>query len=303
MRMSEYMRNRRGEEAHEGFFCRFTFGQFFAILVLEVFTLFFVFYLGARYGREFLGLDAKPQTAALAEGEAAPAETGSGDEPRVPSTTDPDAAKMARELIEKAKTPELKDRIGRMFEAAQGEGKPPPAADRPPPEPAEEPALPPNREAPPKSILISGGEEKPISGEVSQQLGSGVAQGREAEPKATQGTAEEQPRAGETATQMANRNSKEQTSDTSAGRVKSVENARYAVQVGSYPQLAEATHSVEKWKGKGYPAYMMIADIPDRGRWYRVRIGGFSSREDASRYLKEFQSRENAEALIVMNEQ
>jgi len=67
--------------------------------------------------------------------------------------------------------------------------------------------------------------------------------------------------------------------------------------------MGEATRSVEKWKGKGYPAYMMIADIPDRGRWYRVRIGGFATREDASGYLKELQSRENVEALIVMNEQ
>ena len=77
----------------------------------------------------------------------------------------------------------------------------------------------------------------------------------------------------------------------------------YSVQVGSYPNMAEATKVVERWKDKGYPAYLMIADIPDRGRWYRVRIGGFESRGEATRYMDEFTTRENVEALVVLNEQ
>ncbi len=85
-------------------------------------------------------------------------------------------------------------------------------------------------------------------------------------------------------------------------RVKSGSNARYSVQIGSYPSMQEGTQIVERWK-EGYPAYMMIADIPDRGRWYRVRLGGFENREDAARYLKELQTRENVEALVVLNEQ
>ena len=83
----------------------------------------------------------------------------------------------------------------------------------------------------------------------------------------------------------------------------SAENARYSVQVGSYPDMAEGTKVVERWKAKGYPAYIMIADIPDRGRWFRVRIGGFETRAKASHYMEEFTSRENVEALVVLNEQ
>jgi hypothetical protein len=36
----------------DDYFCRFTFGQFVTLILLEVVTLFFVFYLGARYGSD-----------------------------------------------------------------------------------------------------------------------------------------------------------------------------------------------------------------------------------------------------------
>ena len=291
--MSDYMRNRRGEEGagNEGFFCRFTFGQFFAILVLEVFTLFFVFYLGARYGREFLGLDKGPAVAAV-EAPAPAAEETVPEGPQVLTTSDPEAAKVAAELLEKADTPELKDRIAKMFDqtgAAAGAGKTPEVIDR-------------NR-AP--DVATVPAEEGRTPGEMMAE--SAAAAGTGGRPAAL--PPEEPPAAGATRTadpelaKAEDATTKQQASDTSVIRVKSADNGRYAVQVGSYPKLDEATRSVERWKGKGYPAYMMIADIPDRGRWYRVRLGGFATREDASRYLKEFQTRENVEALIVMNEQ
>lgn len=294
--MNEYMRNRRSDEGTEGFFCRFTFGQFFAILVLEVFTLFFVFYLGARYGREFLGLDKEPRVAA--EGEASGTQEGISIEPQVLTTSDPEASKMAKELIEKAQTPELKDRISKMFEAAGGQAKMPEVVGRN--LAASEPNIPANEQntVTNNQVIISGGEEKasvPEAMPIPQEASHGrpteevppIAKSQ-TKPSSETGVADE---------------AKQQPSDTSVIRIKSAENGKYALQVGSYPQLAEATKIVDRWKGKGYPAYMMIADIPDRGRWYRVRIGGFSSREDASSYLKEFQTHENIEALIVMNEQ
>jgi len=39
----------------EDYFCRFTFGQFVTLILLELVTLFFVFYLGARYGPDLIG--------------------------------------------------------------------------------------------------------------------------------------------------------------------------------------------------------------------------------------------------------
>lgn len=290
--MSDYMRNRRGDDGGggEGFFCRFTFGQFFAILVLEVFTLFFVFYLGARYGREFLGLDRGATVASqeeAAEGVAQDAEPS-----QVLSTTDPDAARVADELIKKAETPELKDRITKMFEQANADGRGMPEVigrNR-----ADDAAA---AEALPQAAPT---EQGPIAGATSEAATSGRPS--EMAPEEPPATGTQRPVDSELA-KAEDESTKAQATDTSVIRVKSAEHGRYSVQIGSYPQMGEATRSVEKWKGKGYPAYMMIADIPDRGRWYRVRIGGFATREDASGYLKELQSRENVEALIVMNEQ
>lgn len=42
-------------EEDNDYFCRFSFGQFVSLALLEVVALFFIFYLGARYGSNFLG--------------------------------------------------------------------------------------------------------------------------------------------------------------------------------------------------------------------------------------------------------
>lgn len=250
--MPEYVRSRRSDES-ESFFCRFTFGQFFALLVLEVFTLFFVFYLGARYGRGLLGMDRPPAVAV----EASKAESA-----RVVTTADPEVAKMAKDLIAKADTPELKDRIQNMIKEAQGQ----------------------KSERMPEVVAVEREptQERPVEVPVDSLPD---------EPKRTQ-------------TQVSTADQEKNNSrDAGVIRVKSAENARYSVQVGSYPDMAEATRVVERWKAKGYPAYLMIADIPDRGRWYRVRIGGFETRADALKYKDNFSSRESVEALVVLNEQ
>jgi cell division septation protein DedD len=44
---------------NEGFFCSFTFGQFVSLAVLEIAALFFIFYLGARYGPGLMGWNTK----------------------------------------------------------------------------------------------------------------------------------------------------------------------------------------------------------------------------------------------------
>ncbi len=264
--MADYMRNSRRREEGDGFFCRFTFGQFFALLILEVFTLFFVFYLGARYGQEFLGLKSDVTVVEGMEIEGDEGEAG------VMTTSDPEVRRMAGELIAKAKTPELKERIRSMIHDARGE-KPermPEVVGR-------------NREAEAPPVVPK---------DPGTRAASRADDGFEPQVVGERAPVQETPPPARTAQQ-----------DAGVVRVKSVENARYSVQVGSYPQMGEATTVVERWKGKGFPAYMMIADIPDRGRWYRVRIGGFETRNDAARYLKELQTRENVEALVVLNEQ
>lgn len=262
--MTDYLKSRKGEEQGEGFFCRFTFGQFFALLVLEVFTLFFVFYLGARYGPEFLGFEKK---GAVIVGEAPLAEGTA----KVATTNDPEVAAMAKDLVDKARTPELKERLAEMLKRAP-EGKPTTPADVAayPPPPVAEPQNPAMQQNP---------QDIPATEEPAQQDVAPAGQ----MPMRQAGAAAEV--------------------EKGAVRIKSAENAKYSLQVGSYQQMGEANGAVEKLKAKGYRAFLMIADIPDRGRWYRVRVGGFASREEAKKYQKEFESQEATAAIVVMNEQ
>ena len=51
------------------------------------------------------------------------------------------------------------------------------------------------------------------------------------------------------------------------------------IQVASLKALNDADALVKKLKGKGYPAYKTIAVVPDKGIWFRIRVGRYSSRE------------------------
>ena len=270
--MNEEQFPRRVE--HDGFFCRFTFGQFFALLLLEVFTLFFIFYLGARYGREFfsLGTSHAEQITVVHDNAAAPADV----DPTVVSSEDPAALAMADDLIAKAGTPELKEKIATMLKNQNA---------------ASAPVI--SEQALGQGVVVVG---NPPAGTASVQ----------AQP--VHGAVTQAPQAA-----AANSSSNKVTVITADGETKTLDEAelvshpnpsevaRYSIQIGSYPQLELANQAVENWKSKGYPAYMMIADIPEKGRWYRVRIGGFSEKIKADSYLSELTSREKVDALVVYN--
>ena len=51
------------------------------------------------------------------------------------------------------------------------------------------------------------------------------------------------------------------------------------IQVASLKELSDADALVKKLKNKGYPAYKTIAVVPDKGIWFRIRVGNYSSRE------------------------
>jgi len=52
----------------------------------------------------------------------------------------------------------------------------------------------------------------------------------------------------------------------------------FAIQVASLKDLKAADEIVKQLKAKGYPAYTTTAKIPEKGIWYRVRIGKFKDR-------------------------
>ncbi len=60
---------------------------------------------------------------------------------------------------------------------------------------------------------------------------------------------------------------------------------KVAIQVASLKDPRAADKMVAKFKRMGYPAYRVIGKIPNRGIWYRVRIGSYSGRSQAKEML------------------
>ncbi len=66
--------------------------------------------------------------------------------------------------------------------------------------------------------------------------------------------------------------------------VTSESQGRYAVQLASFPDPEAAREMERALKSRTYPAYVEKADLPGRGTWYRVKIGTFTTKEEASKY-------------------
>ena len=207
--MSEF-----GKEV-EDYFCRFTFGQFVTLILLELVTLFFVFYLGARYGPDLIG--GRKEVATQAAVEAPPPVDYSF--PEALSDKEGGAIKIKPSGMT-AREYEERQRV--VIPLPEEIPVPPPAAP----------------------IKIKEAPEKPV-------------------PAASK------------------------------------KGGAFSVQVGSYQTAEEAARMVDKWKQKGYQTIMTVGEIPNKGVWYRVRIGQFKDRDEAKIFLQKFKTREKADGLVV----
>jgi cell division protein FtsN len=61
----------------------------------------------------------------------------------------------------------------------------------------------------------------------------------------------------------------------------------FTVQVAASQEKSEADQVVSKLRSSGMSPYLVDAEIPGKGRWYRVRVGSFHSRDEAERYAKD----------------
>ena len=57
----------------------------------------------------------------------------------------------------------------------------------------------------------------------------------------------------------------------------------YTVQAAAVKKMEDADRLVTKLKKKGYPAYRAIGKIPEKGIWFRVRVGKYQSRSEAKK--------------------
>lgn len=258
------------------YFCRFTFGQFFTLIVLLVITVCCTFYLGARYGNQYLRLDGPEAAVNTAATTKASAKAPVAD--RVP--TDKELLERARESLRQSQNQALEQQVEQILSGnATGVAT----------------ASVPDTEAPvatPPAEGIAAGappvaDHVPPVTDTAQAPAEALAPVEQMTPPTEAARAATGPR---------------EDSQPALTQLQGANGLPYAVQVGSYRSIEEAKHLVQEWQTRGYPAYLMEAELPDSGRWYRIRVGNFATRHEAGTYLQGLQQRGVVNGLVVNNE-
>jgi len=76
-------------------------------------------------------------------------------------------------------------------------------------------------------------------------------------------------------------------------------NKHYTIQTASLKDPKSADKLMVDLKKKGYSAYISIARVPEKGTWYRVRIGYFNSRNEAAKTLDRLKKKKIS-AFVVL---
>lgn len=76
------------------------------------------------------------------------------------------------------------------------------------------------------------------------------------------------------------------------------EDGRYSVHVGSFKVEANAFALRDKLQKKGYPVICALVSIPEKGDWYRVRVGYYPGKGEASQVAARLQKEEKLSAVI-----
>jgi len=78
-----------------------------------------------------------------------------------------------------------------------------------------------------------------------------------------------------------------------------VKGGAFTLQLSAFQSKAEADRFAGKLRDKGYAPYIVTAEVPKKGTWYRVRMGSFETRDAAGRYLADFKRETRLEAFVA----
>jgi len=73
----------------------------------------------------------------------------------------------------------------------------------------------------------------------------------------------------------------------------------FTLQLGASPNRDDAERQASRLREKGYAPYIVTAEVPGKGTWYRVRMGSFPTKDAAPRYLQDFKRETQAEAFVA----
>ena len=71
------------------------------------------------------------------------------------------------------------------------------------------------------------------------------------------------------------------------------------LQVASYKDRDAARRQLDNLLAEGYAGSVQVADLGDRGTWYRVRIGPYKNEKDALKILEKLREERNLKGYIV----
>lgn len=73
----------------------------------------------------------------------------------------------------------------------------------------------------------------------------------------------------------------------------------FTLQLGASLNRDDAERQAARLREKGYAPYIVTAEVPGKGTWYRVRMGSFPTKDAATRYLQDFRRETQAEAFVA----
>ncbi len=75
--------------------------------------------------------------------------------------------------------------------------------------------------------------------------------------------------------------------------------AKFTVQVGSYNNQSEANGHVSRLRAAGFESRSASVELPGRGTWYRVLVGRFAERAEASKTVAQLRVKGAASGALV----
>jgi DedD protein len=75
----------------------------------------------------------------------------------------------------------------------------------------------------------------------------------------------------------------------------------YTLQVVSYETRAPAESFAGMLRSRSHKAFVTQAEVPGRGRFFRVRVGPFTTRKEAESYQARFEADEHMHTIVVSN--
>jgi cell division septation protein DedD len=84
-----------------------------------------------------------------------------------------------------------------------------------------------------------------------------------------------------------------------ASKPASASEGAFALQVASLPSRSDAEKVVQKLSSKGYKGYIVAADIPGKGQYFRVKVGSYATREEANKAASSLKQKTSMTAMVT----